>query len=37
MDGFHSSPQFAGFFAAVRPFVGQIEETRHYEITTASA
>ena len=36
MDGFHPSPQFAGFFAAVRPFVGQIEEARHYEITTAS-
>jgi heme-degrading monooxygenase HmoA len=36
MDGFRSSPQFASFFAAVRPFVGQIEEMRHYEITTAS-
>jgi heme-degrading monooxygenase HmoA len=35
LGGFRSSPQFGGFFAAVRPFVGQIEEMRHYEITTA--
>jgi heme-degrading monooxygenase HmoA len=36
MNGFRSSPQFADFFAAVRPFVGHIEEMRHYQITTAS-
>jgi len=30
-QGFRSSPEFASFFAAVRPFVGQIEEMRHYE------
>ena len=37
LDGFRSSPQFARFFAAVRPFIGHMEEMRHYEITTASA
>jgi heme-degrading monooxygenase HmoA len=37
MNGFRSSPEFGSFFAAVRPFVGQIEEMRHYYVTTASA
>ena len=37
MDGFRSSAQFGTFFAAVREFVGQIEEMHHYQITTASA
>jgi quinol monooxygenase YgiN len=36
MNGFRASPEFRSFFAAVRPFVGQIEEMRHYEIATAS-
>jgi hemoglobin len=35
MSGFRSSPEFREFFAAVRPFVDQIEEMRHYEVTLA--
>jgi heme-degrading monooxygenase HmoA len=35
MSGFRTSPQFRTFFAAVQPFVGQIEEMRHYEVTAA--
>ena len=31
LQGFRSSPEFRTFFAAVRPFVGNIEEMRHYE------
>ncbi|HEX8430079.1 MAG TPA: antibiotic biosynthesis monooxygenase family protein [Longimicrobium sp.] len=33
MRGFRTSPEFRAFFAEVRPFVGQIEEMRHYEPT----
>ncbi len=32
LQGFRSSPEFRTFFAAVRPFVGNIEEMRHYEV-----
>jgi quinol monooxygenase YgiN len=32
MSGFRSSPEFRSFFEAVRPFVDQIEEMRHYEV-----
>jgi quinol monooxygenase YgiN len=31
MEGFRKSPEFRAFFASVRPFVGQIEEMRHYD------
>jgi hypothetical protein len=31
MHGFRKSPEFQEFFAAVKPFVGMIEEMRHYE------
>ncbi|HLL41388.1 MAG TPA: antibiotic biosynthesis monooxygenase [Rubrobacteraceae bacterium] len=31
-QGFRSSPEFRTFFANVRPFVGDIQEMRHYEI-----
>lgn len=31
--GFRASPGFQPFFAAVRPFFGQIQEMRHYEAT----
>jgi quinol monooxygenase YgiN len=37
MSGFRSSPQFRAFFGAVQPFVGDIEEMRHYEIRLAGA
>jgi len=30
-QGFRSSPEFRDFFAAVKPFVGDIDEMRHYE------
>lgn len=33
LQGFRGSPEFRAFFAAVRPFVGDIEEMRHYEVT----
>ena len=33
LQGFRTSPEFRTFFAAVRPFVGDIEEMRHYEPT----
>lgn len=33
-QGFRHSPGFSPFFAAVKPFFGQIEEMRHYAPTT---
>lgn len=33
LGGFRKSHHFAPFLQAVRPFVGDIEEMRHYEIT----
>ena len=35
LKGFRTGPQFAAFFALIRPFVQQIEEMRHYEVQTA--
>jgi quinol monooxygenase YgiN len=35
--GFRTSAEFQEFFAAVRPFVGDIEEMRHYELVTPAA
>jgi quinol monooxygenase YgiN len=32
MQGFRGSPEFRTFFAAIRPFVGDIAEMRHYEL-----
>jgi quinol monooxygenase YgiN len=34
IKGFRTSPQFTPFFAAVQPFVKEILEMRHYELTT---
>lgn len=31
--GFRASPEFGPFLEAVRPFLDQIEEMRHYETT----
>lgn len=31
--GFRQSPEFRLFLAAVRPFVDDIQEMRHYEVT----
>jgi quinol monooxygenase YgiN len=36
MGGFRSSPEFRTFLAAVGPFVHDIEEMRHYQVTLAS-
>ena len=33
MQGFRNSALFGAFFQAVRPYVGQIEEMRHYQPT----
>ncbi|HEV2736248.1 MAG TPA: antibiotic biosynthesis monooxygenase family protein [Longimicrobiaceae bacterium] len=33
MQGFRRSPEFRAFFAAIRPYVGDITEMRHYELT----
>jgi quinol monooxygenase YgiN len=31
LQGFRASPEFRSFFAAVSPYVGDIEEMHHYE------
>jgi quinol monooxygenase YgiN len=36
LAGFRKSPEFQRFFVAVRPFVNDIEEMRHYEVTLSS-
>jgi quinol monooxygenase YgiN len=36
LKGFRSSPEFRAFFAAVQPFVRDIEEMRHYEVLSTS-
>lgn len=33
LQGFRTSPEFRDFFAAIRPFVNNIAEMRHYAIT----
>ena len=33
MQGFRRSPEFRTFFAAIRPYVGDIQEMRHDEVT----
>jgi quinol monooxygenase YgiN len=35
MKGFRSSPEFKSFLAAIQPYVKDIEEMRHYELTAA--
>jgi quinol monooxygenase YgiN len=35
MGGFRSSPEFRTFLAAIGPFVHDIEEMRHYQVTLA--
>jgi quinol monooxygenase YgiN len=36
LSGFRQSPEFRSFFEAVGPFVNDIEEMRHYQVTLAS-
>jgi quinol monooxygenase YgiN len=33
LQGFRRSPEFTAFFTAVRPFVSEIAEMRHYTLT----
>jgi len=33
LQGFRRGPDFPSFFAAIRPFVGDIQEMRHYDLT----
>jgi quinol monooxygenase YgiN len=37
VSGFRQSPEFRSFFDAVGPFVNDIEEMRHYNVTLSSA
>lgn len=37
LQGFRAGPHFAGFLAAVRPYISQIREMRHYELTSVVA
>jgi quinol monooxygenase YgiN len=37
LSGFRQSPEFSTFFEAVGPFVNDIEEMRHYQVTLASS
>lgn len=34
LNGFRKSAGFANFFALVKPFFDQIEEMKHYEVTS---
>ena len=36
LQGFRRSPEFRAFFAAIRPYVGDIQEMRHYELTAVA-
>jgi quinol monooxygenase YgiN len=36
LSGFRQSPEFQRFFEDVKPFVDDIEEMRHYQVTLAS-
>lgn len=33
LQGFRRGPDFPTFFASIRPFVNDIQEMRHYELT----
>lgn len=33
LEGFRKSPEFQVFFREIKPFVGDIEEMQHYEVT----
>jgi heme-degrading monooxygenase HmoA len=37
MNGFRKGPEFPGFLAAIRPFIGEIAEMRHYEPTPVAS
>jgi hemoglobin len=33
LQGFRQGPHFRTFFAAIRPYLGNVAEMRHYEVT----
>lgn len=33
LQGFRKSPEFQSFFTAISPFVSNIQEMRHYQVT----
>jgi quinol monooxygenase YgiN len=37
LKGFRGGPQFPGFLAAIRPYISEIKEMRHYELTSVVA
>lgn len=37
LQGFRRSPEFRTFFAAIRPFVEDIAEMRHYTVTAVTS
>ena len=37
MQGFRRGAEFPAFFAAIRPYVGEIAEMRHYALTSVGA
>jgi len=37
LQGFRQSPEFAAFLGAVRPFIENIREMRHYALTSVVA
>lgn len=34
LGGFRRSPEFRTFFAAIRPYLADVEEMRHYALTS---
>jgi quinol monooxygenase YgiN len=37
LQGFRKSPEFAEFLGAVRPFIANIREMRHYQVTAIAS
>jgi len=37
LQGFRKGEHFPGFFAAIKPFVGEIAEMRHYQPTAVAS
>jgi quinol monooxygenase YgiN len=37
LQGFRKSPEFAEFLGAVRPFIENIREMRHYQVTSVAS
>ncbi|HKE94797.1 MAG TPA: antibiotic biosynthesis monooxygenase [Povalibacter sp.] len=37
MQGFRRAPEFAPFFAAIKPYIARIEEMQHYAVSSIAA